>query len=180
MNRKIGLPGMIWGTALIFISATPAVAMDSFDTGSIYIGAGGGQAENKDLNNDKDGSAWKAFVGYDFNRVLALEAGYVDLGTTNNGPIRAESKGPEIVGIITLPITDNFGVFGKGGVHRLEVKRTTLGVSSSTDRKTDATYGAGLKFAFNKNLSLRGEWERFQMDNNDNDLVSASLVFNFR
>jgi len=155
------------------------MAMAGFDIGSLYIGAGGGQAKNKDLNNDKDGSAWKAFVGYDFNKVFALEAGYVDLGTTSDGPIRAESKGPEIVGILTWPITDNFGLFAKGGVHRLEVKRTTLGVSS-TDRKSDATYGAGLKFAFNKNLSLRGEWERFEMEHNDNDLISASLVFNFR
>jgi len=180
MNRKIRLPGIIWGTALIFMSATPAMAMDGFDTGSVYVGAGGGRAENKDLNNDKDNGAWKAFVGYDFNKVFALEAGYVDLGETSAGPIRAESKGPEIVGIVSFPLTDNFGLFAKGGVHRLEVKRTTLGVFSSTDRETDATYGAGLKFGFNKNVSLRGEWERFEMDNNDNDLISASLVFNFK
>jgi OOP family OmpA-OmpF porin len=161
------------------MSVTPVMAMDGFNTSSLYIGAGGGQAENKDLNNDKDGSAWKAFIGYDFNKVFALEAGYVDLGETSDGPISAESKGPEIVGVFNFPLTDHFGLFAKGGVHRFEVKRNVLGISS-TNRETDATYGAGVKFGFNKNVSLRGEWERFEMDNNDNDLISASLVFNFR
>src|SRR5712692_369437 len=178
MNRKMRLPRIVWGTALIFMVATPAMAMDGFNTSSAYVGLGGGRSENKDLGNDKD-NAWRAFVGYDFNKFFALEAGYVDLGATESGSTNARIRGPELVGILSLPVTDEFAIFAKGGAHRLETK-TSNPFGSSTDRDTRATYGAGLKYAFNNNVSVRGELERFEVSNNNTNLVSASLVFHFK
>ena len=90
----------------------------------------------------------------------------------------------ELVGIVSLPFADDrAAVFAKGGVHRLKTETSIVGVGSDTERKTDGTWGAGVKFDFNKNVSVRGEWERFKVKNNDSfdtDLVSASLVFHFK
>ncbi len=173
------LTGRILFAGLASFLALPVFAYDGFDLSSAYVGAGGGQTKNKDLGNDTNNNAWKAFVGYDFNKFFGLEAGYVDLGSTSQGPVTAKAKGPDVAAVFNFPFTDNVGIFAKGGVHRFEVTQSALGLSS-TDRKTDAAYGAGVKFAFTKNIALRGEWERFEMKNNDSDLVSASLVFNFR
>lgn len=39
--------------------------------------------------------------------------------------------------------------------------------------------GAGVSWRFMPQLSLRGEWERFDIDGDDVDLLSIGLQFNF-
>lgn len=142
----------------------------------LYLGIGGGTAKNRDLN-DSD-TALKATAGYNFNETFGIEGQYVDFGETVGTGFRSKADTVAVEGVVNLPFTPRFGVFGKGGVHYASLDTTVLGVNR-TDNETDATYGAGVKFDFTDYLGVRGEWERFEINNADTDVVSASLMFKF-
>jgi OOP family OmpA-OmpF porin len=135
---------------------------------------------------DKKDTGWKLYAGHRFNRFLAAEAGYVDLGkasfnTTIVGapagttpappfPIRATAtaRGVFLAALAQWPVTQAFSVFAKVGAFRSEAEFTevitTTGVTrvSRTERRTDANYGVGLQWAFSERLSARLELERFE------------------
>ena len=134
---------------------------------------------------DKSDTGWKAYLGYRFNRFLALEAGYADLGearfnTTIVGappgtapvppfPITATAtaKGVFLSGLAHLPVTDNFSLFAKAGAFRSEaefteqIPGTAITRASRTERRTDANYGVGLQWQFSRVIGARLEVERF-------------------
>jgi hypothetical protein len=119
-------------SALCLVSG-PAVATEP----GFYAGVGVGEASYSDieeLNNlctdygitctvdDKD-TAYKVFAGYQFNNFIALEAGWVDLGTITaeasvGGPatIEADVAGVALNIVPQIPIGDLGAVFGKAGV----------------------------------------------------------------
>jgi opacity protein-like surface antigen len=43
---------------------------------------------------------------------------------------------------------------------------------------TDLSFGLGVSYSFTRNLSVRAEWERFDVDA-DVDLLSVGLVYRF-
>lgn len=128
------------------------------------------------INQDTSETAWKLYAGYQFTKYLGVEAEYVDFGRYNfngtatvppvgfafNGNVKIDGYG--LVGVGTLPLSDSFSVLGKLGVFYSHESGslTVLGLSAGgSDNKTRATYGVGLKYAFNHNLSVRAEIERF-------------------
>lgn len=144
---------------------------------SLYLGLGGGVADNKDL--DDTDTAIKALVGFNFNETFGVEGSYIDFGETNRGAFRSEADTVAVHGIVNLPFNPRFGLFAKGGAHFANVTTSGPGFSRSED-ETDATYGAGAKFEFTDYLGARAEWERYEMENRDTDVVSASLIFKFQ
>lgn len=144
---------------------------------NIYLGLGGGRADNRDL--DETDTAIKALAGFNFNETFGIEGSYVDFGEATRGAIATEAETVALQGVINLPFTPKFGAFAKGGVHYADVT-TTVGAVSASGNETDATYGAGAKFDFTHYLGVRGEWERFEIDGADHDLISASLIFKFQ
>ena len=152
---------------------------------------------------DEEDIGYKGIVGYKFIKYLALEAQYVDFGeaslTGNNGDtfqldgsvfqftannvnlkLSGKSIGASIVGII--PINETFAVFGKLGFHRWDVDASATsdaGNASISADGTDPTVGLGISVNFNDTIGIRGELERFRMDDEDVDLLSASLIFSF-
>lgn len=159
----------VLGAVLAAAAALPTAALAD----GLYLGAGGGQSKIQDYSDH--GTGKKAFIGMDFSKNFGIEAGFVDLGKADVDGVTVEADGPTLDAVINLPFNDGFSLFAKGGAHRLNVKTADV-----SERDSDAHYGAGVKVAFNRNVALRGEWERFQGESNDTDLVSASLVFMFR
>jgi opacity protein-like surface antigen len=184
-------------TALL--AALPAAAYADLtwsDVSGPYIGAGYGESKNQDIDNTGIGGgkdtdhAWKAFIGAE-GSVLGFEVGYVDLGTTSNAIGSVDAKGGTAELLLSLPINPQFKLFAKGGAFYADVTSRVLGFERS-DTTWEPTYGAGVGFNFNRNIGLRGEWERFDIRNNGAitsavgngdrdkiDLVSASLVLRF-
>jgi OOP family OmpA-OmpF porin len=148
----------------------------------------------------------KAFVGYRFNRYFAVEGGYAWLGefqTTTQvmapttGALNAEIRviGLFIDAIGMLPIGERFAAFAKVGVLGSETRtfRSTSGTVTpapglNTNASTDQanhSYGLGLQYDFQKNVTLRLVWERYVSVGDDNtgefdiDLYSAGLLFRF-
>ena len=145
-------------------------------------------------------TGYKAFGGYQFNKNLALEGGYFDLGQfgfvartvpagTLSGTMKLKGVNLDAVGI--LPITDRFSAFGRVGVNRAEARDTFVGTGrvgvlnpNPSKRDTNYKYGLGLQFAFTPALSLRTEVERYRINDGvgnkgDIDLISVGLVYRF-
>lgn len=135
---------------------------------------------------DKNDTGWKAYAGYRFNRFLAAEGGYADLGeasfnttivaapsgTTPSPPFpihaAATARGAFLTAIAHWPVMQDLSLFAKAGAFRSDAKFTEViqetGVTrvSRTESRTDANYGAGLQWMFSGTVGARLEWERFR------------------
>jgi opacity protein-like surface antigen len=152
------------------VGATPVLAQDS----GFYVGAGVGGTKypsNGTLtiapdivtrgNVDENDIAWSLAAGYRFNRYLAIEAAYVDLGEAS-GPFVSEEgadavldvafsvRGPTLALIGTYPIGD-WEPYVKAGVLFADTKLSIAGTvdnmaldaSVSGDSK-DMFFGIGI------------------------------------
>jgi OOP family OmpA-OmpF porin len=153
-----------------------------------YVGISIGQASDShwcDIDfgacEDTD-TGWKIYGGHQFSPNLGVEGGYVDFGElTDAGPVTAEVWGLFISAIGTYPIGDEFGIFGKIGLAYTDVEVTDP-LGSVSDNDVNLMIGVGAKFNFDRNFSVRVEWERFPEVGgfeDDFDLLSAGLVYKF-
>nr|WP_319566526.1 outer membrane beta-barrel protein [uncultured Rhodoferax sp.] len=143
---------------------------------------------------------FKLYGGYQFNKNFAVEGGYLDLGQfgfntstiplgTLSGNIRLKGVNLDAVGI--LPITDKFSAFGRLGVTHMQTNDAFVGTGAvnvlnpnPSSRDTNLKVGLGLQYALTPALMLRGEIERYRIDDavgnkGDVDLVSVGLVYRF-
>lgn len=189
-RRLFSLRGIMRSTAALAV-LVPGVAMAQLP-GEIYLGAGAGEASYDftgiNVEDDSD-TGWKAFAGFNVNRILGIEAGYVDLGQvtgrTLGFPLDGEVTGWNIDARVGFPVGP-VSFFAKGGTYYSDVQISAAGAGSLDDASWELTYGAGAEWDFANNMAVRAEWERFELDDNDFiengdiDLVSASLVFKFK
>jgi len=144
------------------------------------------------IQDDDRGVGWKLFGGYKFNKNFAVEGGYFNLGefgytaNTNNGSqvatIKAQGANLDAVGI--LPITERFSALARAGLTYTSAKDTfanTGGVTapSGSPSKSEGNYklGLGVQYDLTKSLALRGEWERYRInDAVGNDGVAQMLT----
>jgi OOP family OmpA-OmpF porin len=181
---------LLCGGALV--TATPVAAQ-------LYLGGGLGWSDYKAGNASNDISSgtvdgedtgWKLFGGYQFNRNFGFELSYLDLGrasysgTLSGAPVTSgslETTGVNLSVVGTLPLTQNFDLFGKLGAFAWETKTgdLTAGVAGSRkDDGTDVSYGVGVAYNFTPQLALRGEWEKLKA-HDDIDFMSVSMAFKF-
>jgi OOP family OmpA-OmpF porin len=160
---------------------------------------GGGFATTS-LNDVNRDTAFKIFGGYQFNQYFALEGGYFDLGkfgyaaTTSptgglNGSIQIKGLNVDAVGI--LPFEGKFSIFGRLGLNYAQSRdsfNSTGGVvtteSSANTNSLNLKAGVGVQYDFMDSVALRGEWERYRINDavgarGDIDLLSIGLVVMF-
>lgn len=208
-------PRLLTLAGLVCLSGTNALAQP--DPGTTYIGLGAGQANSQvdegrmagsllapgvtttSLSDDTRGRAFKVFGGYQFNRNLALQAGYFNLGKfgfsantappgTLDGAFKVQGFNLDLVG--TLPVTDRLSAIAGIGAQYAKTKadfRASGAASPVTaPRKesgsTNVKYGAGLQYALNPSMLLRGEVERYRISDpmggrGHVNVASLSLVF---
>lgn len=154
--------------------SAPALSQDS----GWFIGAGGGLSKFKDgctvvggpgISCDDDGTTWRAFGGYQFNSNFGFELGYADLGEATQEPVGGgsttfEAKVYEMTLVGTVPLGEQFSVYGKWGFFHWDADRTIVGVGAGTASTSgkDITYGFGVKYNFTRSLALRMEWQRYK------------------
>jgi OmpA-OmpF porin, OOP family len=173
------------------LAATQASAQAQ-DMG-FYIGGAIGQAELKGACDglpagtscdDKD-SAWKVLGGYQFNRNLAVELGYANLGEASASlagvTANVEVTAWDLVAVGSFPIVDKFSVYGKLGMFRSEAEGTSNVGASADDSETGFTFGLGLRYDFTRNLGVRLEWQRYTEVDEDTDvnLMSVGVIWRF-
>jgi OmpA-OmpF porin, OOP family len=189
IRNKMLVAALLCGSALM--AAPPAAAQ-------FYVGGSLGWSDYKSGNAvpmtsgsvDGEDTGYKIFGGYQFNRNFAFEAAYLDLGkasytgSVGAAPLtggRAETTGFNFSAVGTLPLTQNFDVFGKLGMMMWETDASFVvsGVPGSQKNDgNDLTYGVGIAYNFTPNLALRAEWERFKAVD-DIDLLSIGIAFKF-
>jgi len=150
-----------------------------------YVGGGVGSAQAKlgayspaagvsaNGNSSRD-TSWKIYGGYQFTPNWGVELQYTDLGRYNytvsaagssgNGTYKADQWG--IAGTGTLPLANNFSLFGKLGFSANHVSASSVTVAGvtaqpSSGNKTDLLAGVGVNYSFTKNWAVRFEYENF-------------------
>ena len=152
------------------------------------------------MSNDEKSLAWKGFAGYQFDRYIGIEAGYFSLGRfgftsttvppgTLDGRIRLHGINLDLVG--TLPLSERFSAIARVGAQHASARDSFDGNGSvvvltpnPSKSETNVKFGAGLQYAFTPNLMLRGEAERYRINDavgnhGDINMYSVGLVVAF-
>jgi OmpA-OmpF porin, OOP family len=168
-SKKALFAGLI-GAAAILAVPSVSLAQSRMQDTPWYVGADIGQA---DLGVDED-TAFRILGGYQINRNFAAEISYSDFGDAGTGSANVKANAWELVGVGSYPLANQFSVFGKLGFALVEVK--ALGV---TDDKTELTYGFGVQYDFTPKVGIRGQWQRYDTDPNEVDVLSIGVVYKF-
>jgi OOP family OmpA-OmpF porin len=178
----------------------------SQDAPGFYVGGSLGQVEHQEgcegatISCDQKDSSWKIYGGYQFNRHLAVEGGYADLGeTTASGVLSGvnvnatfEVTAWELVGIGSFPVMERLSLLGKIGFYRAEVDANATGsvpgfsaTRAEKENNTGTTFGFGASYDISRNFSVRAEWQRYQdvggdqVGESDIDVLGVGLIFRF-
>jgi len=134
---------------------------------------------------------WKVYTGYQFNPYLGVEGGYANLNdmtavsTTSAGSVRTElvSDAWMLAAVGSYPLTKDFSVMAKLGaayvLQTADVKVGTALTQRSGDDGYQPLYGLGVSYALLDNVNLRAEWERFDLDDINIDLMTAGFAVEF-
>ena len=204
--RMLALGGI--GTLL----ALPALAQESYT----YFGLSAGQSRAKiddtglaqalpgtglrvtSISRDEKDTAYKIFGGYQFNRAMALELGYFNLGKFGFGvntvpagtmatQLAVQGANLDLVG--TLPLSESWALLGRIGAHYAKTRANFSGTgavsvrnSEASKRETNGKLGLGLQYAFSPSFLMRAEAERYRVSDamgghGNVNVASISLVF---
>jgi OOP family OmpA-OmpF porin len=188
---------------LMAIWASQAMAVD-FANG-FRIGASGGVSDNQDFcvqtggntSCDEKDFAWKIYGGFQFIKWIAIEGGYVDLGSASTrGPggsqgdgSNAETEALSVSAVFTAPGLQAAGFYIKlGGAWWSQDREVaSFGLPSVTSSETggSAMAGAGFRFPFNETMGLVFEYEQYfdvgtaETGESDIGVVSVGLLWSF-
>lgn len=201
------------GLAALAIIASPAAAEDSgwytgisagsawgdFDEDAVARGLVGAGFTTTSVTADKRDFGYKVFLGYQFNKYFALEGGYFEPGEfdfsattvpagTLNGNL--ELRGFNLDPVLILPFTERFSALARIGVHNVQAKSQFTASGAATapaarrQRSTNHKYGVGFEYDLTEIFSLRGEAERYRVEDSIEDeghvaLFSIGVVYRF-
>ena len=162
--KKFAIAAAIASLALL---ATPAMAQD-LSSGPWTAGLG-----YTHLDTDRgDLGGVTGRLGYSFTPNIGAEAEYTggvsgdDFGKLNNAW--------GVYGVGTLPLSQNFDVFGRVGYQEMSID----GRNGATDQDTSGLgYGAGINWHASSRVGIRGEYTR--LDDADADTWSLGGVVRF-
>lgn len=207
--RLLGLAGL--GSLL-------AVAANAQDASYLYGGGSIGQSQARidedrinasllaagltttSMSKDQHDIGFKLFGGYQFNRYVALEGGYFNLGKfgftsttvpvgTLTGQIKLQGVNLDLVG--SLPLGERWTVLGRVGAQYAQAKDSfsstgavSVGNPNPSKSAINYKYGAGLQYELNPSILVRAEAERYRVDDavgnrGDVNFFAVSLVFPF-
>ena len=182
-------------TAIIAVAAlafsAPSLAQSWYTMVGIGYGDANFNGNDLGLNNgtvDNTDTTYSLRLGYDINKNFALEIGYANLGkysfsgyegaTQITGSAKANSFDVSLVG--TLPFTAQFSGYARIGVARSERKanaNTTSETANQNYTKTEATYGVGGRYAFDRAWGMYAEWSKNDQIKVDN--YTLGVMFRF-
>jgi len=183
------IKAMFCGLALLGASAGSLAGSDS----GIYIGGSLGSTSTSFDYSDSfddvmrtvedDDTSFKIFAGYNFGLIptidLAVETSYIDFGEANSDLVSTETTAWDVLGVAGF----NFGpmgIFAKLGVAAwdFETAKKNVEYVSYKEDGSDLTYGFGVKAQL-MSISIRAEYEVFDIEDVDTDMVSIGAAFTF-
>ena len=192
MNSKALIPGII--AVSLMPAAVHAETHQEVDHRGFYAGGAYGYVKAKGSDEfDDDNDAGRVFIGGQFNQVFSVEGSYIDFGKFGGNVASADVDGYTLALKAGIPLGERVTFYGQGGQLWWDADLEALGVNGDTDGE-ELFYGVGFSFALSRNLDLRLEYTRFnvefdsdeigilaQSDDFDTDLdyASAGLQYNF-
>ena len=161
---------------------------------------GAGLTTTAITDNNRD-TGYKLFGGYRYNKNVAFEGGYFNLGQfgftsttapagTLSGKIKLQGLNLDVVG--TLPLTEKFSVLGRIGLNYAQARDnfTSTGAvvvpanPNPSKNQINHKFGAGVQYDFTPSLGMRVEAERYRINDavgnkGDIDMYSLGLVYRF-
>ncbi|MFC3033483.1 outer membrane beta-barrel protein [Pseudoalteromonas fenneropenaei] len=190
--KKAILPLIFVSFGAFATSATAQTNPQALEPFSIYAGIGYGQYalqwqdREKDMEFDDDAAMLKAYVGTHITPYWSIELGYENFDEASDIDNYAEFDGISLATRFTAPITEQFGVYAKGGWFEwdgeLYADVPGLGRVSRSADGGDWFYGAGVSYAFTTNVSMRLEYLRYELEDHiepDLDVASVSVEYVF-
>jgi len=165
------------------------------------VGGSLGQSKAKDacsgvtgagVSCDDSDTAFRIFGGYQINKNFGVELGYATLGEATasaaGSSASIESTAWDLMAVGTLPLGNNFSLYGKIGMYKSNTDFSTNipGFSGVSESNTDLTYAIGGQYDFNKNLGIRAEWQQYKgvgggtIGEADIDVMSIGVVYRFK
>ncbi|HNP62295.1 MAG TPA: porin family protein [Woeseiaceae bacterium] len=182
MNRTTTLAATV-----MLATAMPLTAQAHPDA---YVGASIGNARLDDdfdgFGIDTDTNAYRFFGGIQLGETFGIEAGYLNFGdfteTVDLSGLLSRTDisgdGWTLGGTLSLPLSNNLSIFGKGGVFFWDADITIDGFSIDTPGDDNPYWGGGLKLDLGDNFSLVGDWTVYEFDVLETDVIS--IGFNYR
>ncbi len=174
-KTKLGLAAIL-ATLLLPMTA-------SADGKGLMLGGGlyyGSVSEKDDgFKIDDSSGAFNLDVGWRFNKWIALDAGYWELGDykSDKNPLgqdfKTETSAWTAGGMVSVPIWI-IDIYGRLGAAWWEANPNGF----DKEDGTDAYYGLGLAFNLGGSLDIYGEWTRFDL-NTDLDLFGLGVRWTF-
>jgi OmpA-OmpF porin, OOP family len=195
--------------AVLLFSFSAAGAQDT----GFYLGASIGQADYRSncteftTSCDTKDTAWRVAGGYQFNRYLAVELGYADLGGPKTSTSQTFSGGSfegntdskvtawDLSAVALFPLVQRLFGYGRAAIYRAEVEGTanftttgsatviTPASGSISETNTGVILGIGLRYELLPSLALRAEWQRYfevgEESKVDVDVIGAGLLYRF-
>jgi OOP family OmpA-OmpF porin len=167
--------------------------------GEAYVGASVGQtkiefsaegdAPGTVINFDEGDNGFKIFGGFRFLKFFGVEGSYVDMGSPDEDldvpvgtNLKVDVTAWDAYAVGILPIGKVFEVFGKAGFIWWDTDLVLSGTLSATDSDSgsDPAYGVGVAFRLGKLIAIRGEYEKFDLEDTDNvHMTSVGIDFRF-
>lgn len=178
-----------------------ALGSSSYDlnTGSIDAALAEREVVGSTSSDDRD-MGGKLFAGYAINDNLSVELSYLRLGeaeTTSriSSPVtgdilnQIDARGLNIAIQGGFPLNEAFSLNVRIGLLKWDAEVDTHAMLSSGESSpsadqdgTSLSFGIGGEYRFNDQMSLRLDWDRYQLDDQldaDVDLVSLAAVWRF-
>jgi outer membrane immunogenic protein len=198
MNRSTTETCTFTAAAAVALLFLPAIA--SADSGFFIGGSAGGATIEADIGTDpdlpelpssidEDDTAYKLFAGYTFDLPvidLGVEGGYVNFGKPeidigiDSAQIEIETTGFNLWGVAGIDVGP-VDLFAKLGYVFWDVEVSAPAfpeLGSESDDGTDIGYGLGAAFNLGR-ISIRGEYEVYDLDDADLSMLSVGLAFRF-
>lgn len=112
------------------------------------------------------GSGYRLVAGNQVSQLFSVEAEYVDLGQFANATSKIAVKGVGISGVLAVPLSTMFSIYGRVGYARTETTATPQAGAAVTTPLADTlaglTLGYGIQIDLAPNASLRLSWDRYK------------------
>lgn len=163
--------------AIAAAACLPAVASDFYAGGDISRNKY--TADGAKLNR----TSYAVYGGYSLNTTVAFEAGYRSLMNetykAGANSIDLDAYALQLSAVFSLPVADQFSVYGRLGVNNLrsKVKVNANGINATEkENETKALFGIGARYAVSQQVGLRVE---FQKPASNVQVLSAGIDFRF-
>lgn len=160
-----------------------ACTVHANEISGFHLGVGAGQIKitDSEFGYSATDTGLKGFVGYRFNRSVALEAAYIDGGEPDGIAV----SGATAAFLGSLPIGGNAALYAKAGALHWQAEGVyairignILRYFPYSETGTDFMWGAGLQANAGR-FGFRAEYERSEVNAVKYELISGSLFFMF-